>query len=328
MDYEARFMSLDNQNSCCEKVDMPKKIVFYPYFHFKPAKSTSKVSGGGTDNAYRTTINLSGFDAQRLAEIEKQVQGGRCDEYGFWTIKNAEGFYIGPGARCLIKALDHLPEANASYVLLKGTDIVFIFSLEKNGGTIKYAKLEVYFSDANSPYGEKAKSVSGMLSGLGIKPQEEELKSELTPFHYKKYLYHEGEKDVQKQKNHLVFPAHKPASFLSNVCSCTWHTTVVNDDVVNDGPHYVLVKNCGLSLGNILDETSSWLVHRRGGFVMGKEFASNDFDQDTTFSIREVDEYEIGDLTILNVECDTYSKNQDTGFEKFLKSISASRFIK
>jgi len=62
--------------------------------------------------------------------------------------------------------------------------------------------------------------------------------------------------------------------------------------------------------------------------VMGKEFASNDFEQDTTFSIREVDEYVIDGITILNVECDTFSKNQDRGFENFLKSISEKRFIR
>ena len=133
---------------------------------------------------------------------------------------------------------------------------------------------------------------------------------------------------MEKLRNHFIFPPHPPGSFLPNVQGCTWHTTVVNDDIVNDGPHYVLLKNCGLSLGNVMDDLSCWLVHRRGGFVMGKEFASNDFDQDTTFIIQEVDEYVINDVTILNIECDTYSKNQDAGFEKFLKNIAENRFTR
>jgi hypothetical protein len=101
---------------------------------------------------------------------------------------------------------------------------------------------------------------------------------------------------------------------------------VYNDNVINEGPHYVLLENCKIPYGNILDNLSSWLVYRRGGFVMGKEFASNDFTQETKFIIREMDEYRMGGIVILNIECDTYTKNRDEGLESFLKNISEVRF--
>ena len=328
MELVTKFITLDNKESNYERVDMPETVVFYPYFHYKAAKSTELGNGNHVaDKAYRIVVSLKEFSLPKLEEMEKAFSSGRPDDYGFWTVKNGEGSFIGMGANNLFLLVEKSICCDASYVLSRGTDILFLVKFGKDASGYTNCALEVYFSDANCDYAEKFGDVDLLLDGQHLKEPTTEFRPELVEYKFLKYSYYDDKARPNiLPKNHSVSKAPGPMAFLDNVNGCAWHTVVYNDNVINDGPHYVLLKNCGIQYGNILDQLSSWLVHRRGGFVMGKEFASNDFTQETTFTIREVDEYEIGGITVLNIECDTYTKNRDEGLEAFLKSISESRF--
>jgi len=328
MELETKFITLDNRESSFEKVTMHRTVVFYPYFRFKPAKiSDAGGAGNGMDKAYRIALPIGDFGLQKLLELEKTFSSGRPEDYGFWTVRKNEGCFIGMGARNLQKILDKAEPAEACFVLLSGNDIILMAKTSRTCAGYENPNLEIYFSDADSGYGEKMKAIGEKLAGIGLRQADEELKADVVGFDYMRYTYYDDAKRPRAvQKSHSVSPASEPKAFLDNVHGCTWHTIVYNDNVINEGPHFVLLRNCGLSLGNILDDLSCWLVHRRGGFVMGKEFASNDFTQETTFIIREIDEYRIGDVVILNIECDTYTKNRDEGLENFLKNISEARF--
>jgi hypothetical protein len=168
--------------------------------------------------------------------------------------------------------------------------------------------------------------VSQILSCAGLWAGE--LKAESADYSSIKYIYSGANAAKFKSGKNVFLPKQDPKPFKEHVAGCTWHTIVVNDDVVNDGPRFVLLKNSGIKLGNIMDELSNWMVHRRGGFITGKEFSEGDFHQDTTYIIKEIDEYMLGEVVVLNIECDTYSKNFDPGFEDFLKNLSETRFTR
>ncbi len=323
MEVETKFMTLDNKESSFEKVTMPKTVVFYPYFHYKPLKT----GGGETDRAYLISLPLTDFSLQKLADAEKDLYAGRHNEYGFWTANVKEEHYIGLGVKSLSKLFDGTCEAEAWLTMLYRDDTLFVYRIKKTAGAYVSPLVDVYFSDSSLPYLEKMKWLREFLEKNGLATLGHESKAIATKYASTKYTYYrETEKPEKVERNRLAFPAHEPRTFMENIYGCTWHTIVVNDNVINEGPRFVLLRNAGAKLGNVLDELSSILVHRRGGFVMGKEFASNDFHQETTYCIREVDEYVFSDVTILNIECDTYTNNRDEGLEKFLKGLSEIRF--
>ena len=168
MDYEPKFMSLDNKDSCSEKVEMPKKVVFYPYFHFRAAKSVDSSKGVETEKAYTASFDIKDFEPSKILALEKEANKNRTDEYGFWTLKGSDGFRIGLGAKGLVRALESIDSAEVSYVLLKGTDVLFIYSFGKSGGEYMSAKVDIYFSDENTPYSEKAKAFGDLVAQLGL----------------------------------------------------------------------------------------------------------------------------------------------------------------
>ncbi len=292
---------------------MPRMIVFYPYFHFRPAGTMldSKNSSGvsESDKAYRVSITLEGFPAEKLGVLEKVLFPERDDEYGFWTGMDSQEYYIGLGAVSLAKFMDRPGKLKASYVVLQGSDVLYVFNLCKEDEVFKDAHADIYLCPGAISYGEMLPAVSQALSAAGI--WEGELKAELADYSTVKYLYSGAKAAPFRSGKQVFLPKQDPKPFKEYVTGCTWHTMVLNDDIVNDGPRFVLLKNSGLQLGNIMDELSHWMVHRRGGFVTGKEFSVGDFHQDTTYIIKEIDEYIFGDITVLNIECDTYSKNFD-----------------
>ena len=329
MEIETKFRTLDDKESSFEKVVMPKTVVFYPYFHYKPLKDTGsgKPGDGGVDRAYKLSLDLTGFSLAKLADAEKDLYEGRHNEYGFWTAKMQDGCFIGLGAKSLPKLMDGAESAEAFFVMLHRDDTVMLFRIRKTASGVENPMLDIYFSDSAMPCLEKLAWIKDYLAKNHLWEGGEELKAQATEFTVMKYTYYnETEKPVKVERNRFAFPAQEPKTFLENVHGCTWHTIVLDDNVINEGPRFVLLKNSGMKLGNILDDLSCILVHRRGGFVMGKEFASSDFHQETTYTIREVDEYVYDDVVILNIECDTYTNNRDEGLEKFLKGLSEKRF--
>jgi hypothetical protein len=329
---ETKFISLDNKEACYIKVDMQDYAVFYPYFHFRPAKDVSMK--GRTDESksykvYKYVLDIEGDALEKITTLERNLFPGKPEEYGFWTAKNSEGFFIGLGAGSMKKFFDKPEAMEARFVVLQGDDLLFIFNLKKDAEGKLSSDVQIYFSDAEEAYGEKNKEIDILLKESNLKSGEKETSYELVAFNFNKYTYSGEGKALEKVcDTHVVLPEHDKKPFKDNVEVCAWHTIVFNDNVVNEGPRFVLLKNPGLTLNNSLDKLSCWLVHRRGGFVMGEEFASNDFHQETTFIIREVDEYVFNGLPILNVECDTFTKNRDPHFESFLKNLSPARFIK
>lgn len=324
---ETKFISLDKKESSYEKIDMPRRIVFYPYFHFRNPDRTILSRNGPavseSDKAYRARLSLKGFSADKLSSLEKALFPGRNDEYGFWTAEYSGGYYIGLGAVSLWRFMEQDGTIKASYVVLRGSNVLFVADIKRENGAFKDVFLDVYLCPGDGSTAKMLPEVSQVLSCAGL--WNGELKAELADYSAVKYIYSGANVAKFKSGNHVLLPKQEPKPFKEHVAGCTWHTLVVNDDIVNDGPRFVLLKNSGLKLGNILDEVSSWMVHRRGGFVTGKEFSEGDFHQDTAYIIKEIDEYLIGDLVILNIECDTYSKNFDAGFEDFLKNLSETR---
>lgn len=325
---ETKFISLDGRESFYEKVEMPRMVVFYPYFHFRPADAALVSKNGPavseSDKAYRVSLSLEGFSAEKLGSLETALFPGRSDEYGFWTGLDSGEHFIGMGAVSLYRFMEKPGKIKASYVVLQGSNVLFVFDLLREDGVYKEAKMDLYLCPGAGSYKEMLSKVSQVLSSAGI--WDGELKAELADYSTVKYIYSGAKAASFKSGKQAFLPKQDPKPFKEHVAGCTWHTVVLNDDVVNDGPRFVLLKNSGLRLGNIMDDLSHWMVHRRGGFVMGKEFSEGDFHQDTTYIIKEIDEYLLGDVVVLNVECDTYSKNFDQGFEDFLKNLSETRF--
>ncbi|MBN2250719.1 MAG: hypothetical protein JW724_01420 [Candidatus Altiarchaeota archaeon] len=315
MDLVNKFMTLDEKESRFEKVDMPGMTVFYPFFHFKAAEPKFKGYGKPIEEgtkACKIRVHLDGSDPGIIKALERSLYPDRPEAYGFWTAKKEDSYYIGLGAANLLEFMKDPAFEGACLVLLKGMDAVYVLGIGMENGSLS-GVLDIYLSDCQRPFAECLKDVKDVLDASGIKTSGD-LKGESVHYSFRKYAY------APEEQMHV--------NFRDNVQGCTWHTTVFNDNLINEGPHYVLVKNPGIKLGNILDDLSSWLVHRRGGFVMGREFECDDFHQDTTFTLREVDEYRMGDLLILNIECDTYTKNRDESFESFLKGLSEKRFIR
>jgi hypothetical protein len=324
---ETKFISLDKKESSYEKIDMPRRIVFYPYFHFRNPDTTILSKDGPavseSDKAYRARLSLDGFSVEKLIHLEKALFPGRIDEYGFWTAEYSGGYYIGLGAASLKKFMEHAGTIKASYVVLKGSNILFVADIDRENGAFKDVFLDVYLCPGDGSIAMMLPEVSQVLSCAGLFAGE--LKAESADYSAVKYIYSGANAVKFKSGKRVFLPKQDPKPFKEQVAGCTWHTTVVNDDVVSDGPRFVLLKNSGQKLGNILDELSNWMVHRRGGFVTGKEFSEGDFHQDTTYIIKEIDEYLLGDVIVLNIECDTYSNNFDSGFEDFLKNLSETR---
>jgi hypothetical protein len=327
---ETKFISLDKKESFYEKVNMPGRVVFYPYFSFRNANTTIISKDGPatteSDKAFKAHLSLQGFSAEKLCALEKALFPDRNDEYGFWTGEYCREYYIGLGAVSLARFMAQDGIVKASYAVLKGTNMLYIANLENEGDEYKSASLDLYLCPPDGfyskilPEASKALADSGLFSG--------EIKPEPAEYSAVKYVYSGANAAKFKSGKHVFLPSQDKKPFKEHVESCTWHTIVVNNDVVNDGPRFVLLKNSGIKLGNILDSLSRWMVHRRGGFVTGKEFSEGDFHQDTTYIIKEIDEYMFGDMIILNIECDTYSKNFDAGFEEFLANLSDKRFSK
>jgi hypothetical protein len=324
---ETKFISLDKKESFYEKVDMPRRIVFYPYFHFRNADKTIHSKTGPavseSDKAYRAHLSLDGFSVDKLISQEKALFPGKDDEYGFWTAEYSGSYYIGLGAVSLKRFIEQDGTIRASYVVLKGSTVLFIADINRADGEFKDVFLDVYLCPGEGSISEMLRDVSQVLSSAGLCTGE--LKAESADYSAVKYIYSEAAAAKFKPWKNVLLPKQDPKPFKEHVAGCTWHTIVVNDDIYNDGPRFVLLKNSGIKLGNILDELSNWMVHRRGGFVTGKEFSEGDFHQDTTYIIKEIDEYLFGDVVVLNIECDTYSMNFDPGFENFLKNLSEKR---
>lgn len=327
---ETKFISLDNKEASYVRVEMPYSIVFYPYFHFRPAKDVSLKNiknGSEAFKVYGAVHCFEGDVLEKVAALEGALFPDRGNEYGFWSARSSGGCFIGMGLSSLKKFFAESGESEAYYVVIQGEDLLFIFHIEKNSRGYLVAQLRVYFSDVEVPYLNKVKAVDVLLDCAKIKDSGVELDYRLSVFNYNKYTYLEGGASLQKVcETHVVLPEHERKPFRDHVESCAWHTVVFNDNIINEGPRFVLLRNPGVKLNNTLDRLSCWLVHRRGGFVMGEEFASNDFHQETTFTVREVNEFVFGEVSVLNVECDTYTRNRDNSFESFLKSLSPARF--
>lgn len=330
IELETKFISLDKKESFYEKVEMPRRVVFYPYFRFRRA-DTQIVSRKGNvfaekDKAYRTGFVVQDFSVEKLSSLEKALFPSRDDEYGFWTGECAGGYYIGLGAASLGRFMEHAGDTRASYAVLRGTDMLFIADIERLEGGYKEARLDVYFCPPDGFYSNMLPEVVRLLTCSGL--LNGEVKCEPADYSAVKYIYSGANASRFSSGKHVFLPTQDKKPFKEHVESCTWHTIVVNENIINDGPRFVLLKNSGMHLGNILDDLSRWMVHRRGGFVTGKEFSEGDFHQDTTYIIKEIDEYCFGGLVLLNIECDTYSKNVDQGFDEFLKNLSEARFSK
>lgn len=309
---------------------MPKRVVFYPYFHFRNANRAVLSKEGPavteSDRTYRMHQILSDFSGDKLCNLEKALFPGRDDEYGFWTAEHSGDFLIGLGASSLAKFMERDGEIKVSYVVEKGTDILFIARILKDSCKYKEACIDIYMCPADGDYSKMLQGVSATLTEAGL--TAEGLKPEPAEYTAVKYAYSNANGTKFRSGKHIFLPEQDKKPFKEQVAGCTWHTVILNNDVVNDGPRFVLLKNSGMKLGNMLDDLSHWMVHRRGGFVTGKEFTEGDFHQDTTYIIKEIDEYIFGEDIILNIECDTYSKNFDQGFEDFLKNLSETRFNK
>lgn len=327
---ETKFISLDNKETSYVKVDMQNYAIFYPYFHFRPAKDVSLKNvknDSKSFNVYKVAHKFEGEVVEKLDALEKNLFPGRHDEYGFWSGKNSVGRFIGMGLSSIKKFFEAPGESEAYYAVIQGEDLLFIFNIKKNSRDYLTVDSHIYFSDADVPYSNKIKAIDVLLDSAKIKESGVALDYQLSSFGYNKYSYSGQGASLQKVcDTHIVLPEHEKKPFKDNVEVCAWHTVVINDNLITEGPRFVLLKNPGVKLNNTLDNLSCWLVHRRGGFVMGEEFASNDFHQETTFTIREVNEYVFDGVSILNVECDTYTKNRDAGFESFLKNLSPARF--
>lgn len=325
---ETKFISLDKKESFYEKVNMPRRIVFYPYFHFRSADRTLLSKKGPevreSDKAYRARISLEGFSIDKLIALEESLFPERKDEYGFWTAEYSGGYHIGLGAVSLGRFMQQEGTIKVSYVVLRGPNVLFVADIVRVGGIYKNVFLDIYLCPGEGSYNKMLQEVSQVLSCVGLWGGE--LKAEPADYSAIKYIYSGANAAKFESGKNVFLPKQDPLPFKEHVAGCTWHTIVVNDDIVNDGPRFVLLKNSGVKLGNILDELSNWMVHRRGGFVTGKEFSEGDFHQDTKYIIKEIDEYLLGDIVVLNIECDTYSKNFDQGFEDFLKNLSEKRF--
>ena len=330
---ETKFISLDNQESSYIKVDMQDFAVYYPYLHFRPAKDVSMKGRSGDESksykVYKYVLDVEGNALEKIDLLEKNLFPGRMDEYGFWTGKKSDGYFIGLGVGSLKKFMNENDASEARFVVLQGDDLLFLFNIKKDSEGKTQSDAHVFFSDVEVDYADKKKQIEIILKESQLIAPDKQPNYELVVFDFNKYTYSGEGKAVAKMcDTHVCLPEHEKKPFKDNVEGCAWHTVIFNDNVVNEGPRFVLLKNPGLKLNNSLDNLSCWLVHRRGGFVMGEEFASNDFHQETTFIIREVDEYVFDKLPILNVECDTFTKNRDPQFENFLKSLSPARFKK
>jgi hypothetical protein len=319
---------LDKKESFYEKVDMPRRIVFYPYFHFRNTDRTIQSKNANSlseqDRAYHVRLSLTGFSTDKLTELENALFPGKNDEYGFWTAQYSGGYFIGLGALSLKRFMEQAGAIKVSYVVLKGSDALFIADITKEDSGLKEAFLDIYLCPPDGSITKMLTDVSNLLSCTGLWAGE--LKADTADYSAVRYIYSGANAAKFKSGKNVFLPKQDPKPFKEHVVGCTWHTVVVNNDVVNDGPRFVYLKNSGLKLGNIIDDLSNLMVHRRGGFVTGKEFSEGDFHQDTTYIIKEIDEYTFNDLIVLNIECDTYSKNFDQGFEDFLKNLSETRF--
>jgi len=327
---ETKFITLDGKESYYEKVDMQRRIVFYPYFRFHKADNVPQpkdiLPDTGPGRTYRTALTMDGFRMESLCSLEKTLFPMRTDEYGFWTAEHTGACYIGLGAGSLLRFMQQDGPIDASYAVEKGTDTLYLADIHRDIGGQINADINIYMHPADRLYPDMASGIKTVLIDSGI--WNGEIKPEPAEYLAVKYTY-SGSDSVRPQSGkHVLLPEQEKKPFKNHVAGCTWHTIVLDGDIINDGPRFVLLRNSGIKLGNLLDGLSHWMVHRRGGFVTGKEFTEGDFHQDTTYIIKEIDEYAFGNDIILNIECDTYSSNLDYRLRRLPKNLSDTRFRK